>query len=60
MKTFKCEIEAKRYMKMKNSTLTKKVFHKYFKVMIDGPEDNFAVVDFKIAYDMGVSYQVTF
>jgi hypothetical protein len=59
MKFFENRQDAEMYMKNRNKTLTKKCFHKYFKVLIDGPENNYAVVDFKTAYDMGVSYSVS-
>lgn len=52
------DIEAKRSMQAYNKSLTPKYFHKYFRVMIDGPDDNFAVVDFKTARDMQVPYQM--
>lgn len=57
-KFYKTKEEAENMMKINNKSLSKKCFHKYFKVVIDGPEDNFAVVDHKTAYEMGVAYSV--
>ena len=56
VKFYKDEIEAKRAMKFYNNSLSKKCFHKYFRVTIEGPENNYAVVDFRTAYNMQVPY----
>lgn len=56
VKFYKDDIAAKRAMKQYNNSLTRNCFHKYFRVVIEGPQDNFAVVDFKTAHDMQVSY----
>ena len=50
--------EAELVMKRNNKSLSKQSFHKYFKVVIEGPENNYAVVDHKTAYDMGIAYSV--
>jgi len=55
-KFYKDEIDAKRATKSYNKSLSAKCFNKYFRVTIEGPENNFAVVDFKTAYDMQVPY----
>ncbi len=43
-------------MKQYNKSLSSKCFNKYFRVVIEGYDNNYAVVDFKTAYDMQVSY----
>ena len=60
MKYFNCELQARKYMKNFNKSLAKKDFHKFFVVLIDGPEDNYVVVNFNLAHEMGVGYTVVF
>ena len=57
-KFYNTKEEAESMMKIYNKSLSKKCFHKYFRVVIEGPEDNFAVVDHETAHDMGVAYSV--
>ena len=57
-KFYNTKENAKQAMNIHNKSLTKKFFSKYFRVVIDGPENNFAVVDFKTAYEMQVPYSM--
>jgi hypothetical protein len=55
MKTFTEKKEAITFKNFKNNSLSQKCFHKYFKVVVDGPEDNYAVIDYREAREMGLS-----
>lgn len=55
-KFYKNENDAKWAMRQHNKSLTRKVFHKYFRVVVQGPENNYAVVDFKTASELGMGY----
>lgn len=54
VKYFKEESDAYSWMKMKNKVQVK--LTNLF-VLVDGPEDNFAVVDLRTAQDLGTGYQ---
>ena len=56
IKFYETKEEAEKMMIMKNRSLTKKYFIKYFRVVIEGPDNNWAVVDYKTAYDIGATY----
>lgn len=58
IKFFEDEIDAKRNCRKENKKLDRKVYSKYFKVVIEGPDDNYAVVPFSVAIEMGVAYGV--
>ena len=55
IKYFKNENDAKDWMLMKNRTSVDKSTRS-LKVVVDGPEDNFAVVDFRTAQELGCGY----
>jgi len=52
MKFFSNEDEAHNYMRSLNHTHTEKVF-----CLVDGPENNFAVVDLETAIDLEMPYK---
>ena len=57
-KFYDTEREAADAMKLYNNTLDKgKSGIKHYRVMVDGPDDNYAVVDLDTAIDMGMGYQ---
>jgi len=50
--------QAKAKCKRYNKSLSEKVYHKYFKVVVSDSENSFSVVRFKEAYDMNLNYTV--
>lgn len=48
------ETNCKRY----NKSLSEKAYHKYFKVVVCGPKNNYSVVSFKEAKEMNLNYSV--
>jgi len=52
MKFFSTEDEARNYMRFLNNAHAEEVF-----CLVDGPEDNFAVVDLETAIDLEMPYE---
>jgi hypothetical protein len=56
IKLYPTQREAEDAMRSYNGTLSDKALHKMMRVVIEGPENNFAVVDRNTAHEMGVGY----
>jgi hypothetical protein len=52
IKFFESEDDAREYMRLINHTHLKEIF-----CLVDGPEDNFAVVDLESAIDLEIPYE---